>query len=95
MRLLCGIIVVWVLRLGAAGTGPQFSCNYDPNQVQEQAMLSLPLEVPLSLPRSSEPRPPTPVHEKYNIREYWGLQPNIDLPGLRPLMVHNDFVMVY
>lgn len=42
--------------------GTLLSCNYDPAAVNQHSLVAPPLEVPLPLPRNSDPRPPTPLH---------------------------------
>lgn len=56
------VLIVVLVGLGVGGSTPYLSCNYDPATVNEYVFVSGPLEVPLSLPRISDPRPPTPIH---------------------------------
>lgn len=56
------VFLLLLVGLGVGGSAPLLSCNYDPNAVNEYTLISAPLEVPLSLPRNSDPRPPTPIH---------------------------------
>jgi hypothetical protein len=60
MFLVSVVSVMVAVAVGVGGT--LLSCNYDPSAVSQHSLVAPPLEVPLPLPRSSDPRPPTPLH---------------------------------
>lgn len=89
--------VVVLVALGvAAGMGatPLLSSNYESHRASGFSLLVTPLQVPLSLPRSSDPRSFVPLHEKNHFLTAVLQRPDLEIPGLQEHMVNVDYAMI-
>lgn len=91
-------IAVWLLLLALAlplraRPPPRLLANYNASAISDLSSVNPPLEVPLTLPKHSEPVSHTPLNEKYNIQRLRGGKPEVE--GLEGKMVHIDYEMLY
>lgn len=78
-------------------TTVKLTSNYNASSVHSMAAVGVPLEVPLSLPKHSDPNPVAvaPINEKHSIGLSRPNAASLDLPGLQERMVHVDYQMIY
>lgn len=86
---------VCLVGLGANCSAPFLDSNYNVSRVSEFALLSSPLEVPFSIARSSELRPPIPINEKYHLQKHLPQTPNLAINGMQEHMLHHDFALLF